>query len=380
MNALLAKLLCGAGGLLLALSTSAAYLEPADHSGPRPDPHPEPPIRILPPPIVVPPPPRRDTENALTDLVRRVEIGTPYSYRGLTVYPLNLRPHERLPDLYTLDEALARGDLTIREKGDGQVPLVWVRNEARRQVFMMTGEILLGGKQNRVIRDDVLLPARSDFVDVPVYCSEQRRWEGGDGVFKASPSMSAPALREMAAKAASQDSIWQAIDGRLEQAEVRSGTRSYQAYYEDNEVRRGLDECVRKFRPCCTRATVGCVVVCGDRILGADLFSDADLFGRLWDKIVRSYASDYVIHPQYRGWDEARDRHWVPAIGTPDVAGFLAQVHRADFNDRHTPGQGRLFGISGTISGNVLTYEGAVVHAALFTGGYAILPRSEHLE
>lgn len=380
MNTLLTRLLTWTGSLLLAVSAGAAYLEPGDTAQGRPEPRLEPPVRILPPPVVVPPPPRRDTENALTELVRRVEVGTPYSYRGLTVYPLNLRSRERLPDMYTLDEALSRRDLTIREKGDGQVPYVWVRNEARRPVFMMTGEILLGGKQNRVVRDDVLLPARSEFVDVPVYCGEQHRWEGGDLAFKASPSMSAPALREMAAKGASQDSIWKDIDGRLEQAEVRSGTRSYQAIYDDKEIRGRLDECVRKFRPCCTRVTVGCVVVCGDRILGADLFSQPDLFSRLWDKIVRSYASDYVVQPQYRGWDDARDRHWVPGVNRNDVTRFLERVRSAELNARATPGLGRLFGISGTVSGNVLLYEGDVVHAAIFPGGYVILQRPGRFE
>ena len=346
----------------LASVASAAYLE-SDTGERIPRPVPELPPRILPRPL-----PERD--HPLVDLVQRIEIGQPYSYRGLTAYPLLTRTRGGAADALTLDEALSRGDLDIRERNGGQVPFVEVRNEGRRPVFLLAGEILVGGRQNRVIRDDVLLPARSEFIEVPVYCGEQDRWQGGTTTFKSGATLSAPGLREMAAGGEPQEHIWRAIDGQLRQAEVRSATRSYQAYYEDQGVKDRLDDCVRHFRSCRTRQTVGVVVVGGDRILGADLFADADLCARLWDKILRSYGGDIVLQPKVREWeDRARPRGWFHEIGREEVQRLLDRIRAADFDARDTAGLGRLYRIRGGVTGNVLVQDGEVVHAAVFTGG-----------
>ena len=356
--------------LVLANVASAAYLETDSvETVPRQD---QPP-RILPPQPVVPPP-FHNRNNALVDLVRRVDIGNSYSYRGLTVYPLLARNRETATDILTLDEALYRGELSIREKGDGQVPFVQVRNEGHHPVLLMTGEILVGGRQNRVIRDDVLLSTRSEFIDIPVYCGEQDRWKGDGITFKSGSTMIAPGMREMSATAAPQDHIWREIDGKLRQAEVKSDTRSYQAYFDDNGVKRRLDDCVRQFRGCRTRQTLGLVAVYGNRILGCDLFADPAICARLWDKILRSYGGDVIIQPRYRDWDErGRQEKWAPGIGSEDVQRLLDRTRAADFDERSTVGIGRLYRISGGVTGNVLINAGEVVHAAIFTGGREVI-------
>ncbi len=344
----------------MAIAAQAAYLEsnPGDAVT-----HPEPAPRILPAPL-----PGRD--NPLVALATRLEIGEAYSYRGLTVYPLVLRTHGSGPDIMTLDEALAHHDLNIREKEVGQVSFVQVGNEGRRPVLLMAGEILIGGRQNRVVRDDVLLPSRSAFIDVAVYCGEQDRWQAADTTFKSGNTMTAPGIREMAAVAASQDSIWREIDGKLRQAEVKSETRSYQAYFEDKEIKNRLEECVRQFRACRTSRTAGLIVVGGDRILGGDIFADPGLCSRLWDKIVRSYGSDIVIQPLFRERDDGAKRGGPsPAIGREEVQRLLDRIRTASLDLRDTPGLGRLYRIRGGLNGNALILSGEVVHAAVFTKG-----------
>ena len=349
----------------------AAYLESGqegrgDAVRPRPPP---------PPPHFVPPEPGPGA--ALRALARRVEVGAPHSYRGLTVYPL--LPRERAPrrDLLTLDEALSRGQLVIREKDEGRVGEVRVRNDARRPVFLMTGEIILGGRQNRILRDDVLLPAESGFIDVGVYCGEQDRWQGKHARFDSGGNLSAPGLRQMAAEAATQDRIWGEIDGQLSRAKVAAPTRSYQQVYEDGDVRRELDRCVAEFRRFARPETVGCIVASRGGILGCDLFADADLFARLWPKICRSYAMDVVLpwhsKPEPRPAPYADRAQRIRPPDAPDVRDFLDRVLTAGFSARDTPGRERLARISGDVSGNVLEDNGQVVHAAVFPG-YEALP------
>ena len=308
--------------------------------------------------------------NALAALVGRLEIGEPSSYRGLTVYPLLQTGRGADTDVRTLDEALSAGQLSIREKDAGEVPYVRVRNEGRRPVLLMAGEILVGGRQNRVIRDDVLLPARSEFVDIAVYCGEQNRWEGGGKVFKSGSTLTAPSLRAMGAAAAPQDHIWREIDTQLKQADVQTSTRSYQAVYEDRGVKARLEDCVRRVRVCRTRQTVGLVVLHDRRVLGADLFADADLCGRLWDKILHSYAG--VMINQLREREEpdreSRDRY-IPSGGREAVQRLLARLRAADLIRRDTPGLGRLYRLRDGLTGSALLADDEVVHAAVFNAG-----------
>ena len=100
----------------------------------RPEPV-EPPERIIPP----------RPENALVRTVRRITVREPHTYRGLTVFQLELARVDDETDYDSLDEAVRRGTLTVTEKGDGSVPVLMARNEGRQAILMLTGEILLGG-------------------------------------------------------------------------------------------------------------------------------------------------------------------------------------------------------------------------------------------
>lgn len=344
-----------AGLMVSTLAAPGAYLEESDGSGDRR------PIPPPPPPRIIPPHPQHGP--ALRSLVRQVVVGTPVARSGLTVFPLQLG-YERRSGFLTLDEALRRGELAIREKGDGQVPWLLVRNESHRPVFLLSGEIVLGGKQNRIVRENVLLPARSEWIEVSVYCGEQNRWRGAESGFMSKGTLSAPSLRSMAAGAATQDNVWREIDGQLGRANIESSTRSYQRLYESEAVSRRLDACVAEFRHVPDRRTVGCVVVCGGRILGCDLLADADLFMRLWPKIIRSYATDTIV-PMYRGPRQYDDRI-MPVPPSHMVRQFLDGVPGAHFSDRRTPGLGRAWRVSGPVTGDDLEYNGEVVHAGLF--------------
>ena len=356
-----------AAGLGLALASArAAYLE--SDGGPRAEP-PE----LVPPRPVPPLPPRPGPGLGLRELVQRVQVGAPHSYRRLTVYPLLLRGGGRR-DALTLDEALSCGDLVVREREQGEVARVMVSNESRRPVFLMAGEILLGGRQNRIVRDDVLLPPHSGFVAIPVYCGEQDRWQGPEPVFKSAGALAAPSVRRMAGAAESQDRIWREIDGQLAQAEVRAPTRSYQQLYDDARLKGELDRCVAEFRPCCPPETVGCVILDGWRILGVELFSDASLFDRLWPRIIRSYGAPVVcreVPADLPRWDERRE--W----GGDRIRGFLNSLLDAGFAPRYTPGLGELFDIRGPAHGTGLEEGGGLVHAAAFPEVYDLRPLRE---
>jgi hypothetical protein len=299
----------------------------------------------------VPQPPPR---NAFIDLINQLDVGEAWRHGNLTVYPLILsRPHPS--DIRTLDEAFDRGWLTVREKDSGQISILQVRNDSRQFVFMMSGEILAGGRQNRLMKDDVLLSPNSGFTDVAVYCGEKGRWSSSHQSFSSAGAVAQFDLRHRAAKSEAQAEVWSAIETQSDRAKVQSPTHDYQTIYRDDSVRRQLDEYADRFRGFSGSSVVGAVAVCQGRIIGCDIFSDPALFSRLWGKLIRAYAMD-AVNP-----DRVRD-----SASTGDIRRFLDRSRSARFSPRGTPGAGELLDISGEADGIVLMLNGSVVHASLF--------------
>ncbi len=313
------------------------------------------------PAVVVPVAPRPAPQHPLRQLVRSLRVGAPTHYRGLTIFPLLTSQRSSL-DIRTLDQALAHGWIDIRERKDASVGEIIVRNKSRHAIFLMAGEIVLGGKQNRIIRQDVLLGAHSGAIAVPVYCGEKDRWDKPQPLFKSGHSMAEPRLRAMAAQSSPQAAIWNSIDSRMADAEIQSKTRNYQELYEHRDTKRKLDKSVARFRHCCGGDTVGLVAVSGNRIIGCDLFSDPTLLSSLWSKICRSYAIDSLGHRS----KAAEHRLRRPGINARHIRHFLDGVGRARLEAESTPGSGTATRISGNVQGQTLSWHGETVHAALF--------------
>lgn len=337
---------------------AAAYLESgSERTGElRP---PERPADIRPVPRPVP------AENPVLRLVRAVDVGSSYSHGGLVVFPLIMRGAGGGEEIRTLDEALSHDWITVRELDNAQVSELLVRNESRRYVFLMSGEIIAGGRQDRIIRHDVLLVPRSDFVRVPVYCGEKERWTGERESFKSSKYMADQGLRSMASESASQSAIWSRIDDQIRRADVNAPTRNYQEIYRDKEVGARIDDRVGHFRQVPGRRTVGAVIVSNGRIVSCDLFGDPELFARLWDKICRAQALECVL----RGDAHEGKRVWPDPPGEGGVRRFLDRALSADVSHGYTPGAGEALRISGSVAGSALVWRDRVVHAALFPSG-----------
>ena len=72
-------------------------------------------------------------------------------------------------------------------------------NNSKRPLILLAGEIVTGGKQDRVIGKDRIIPAESDPIDLGVFCVEPGRWTGSSAKFDAkNGAMAQPAVRAKA--------------------------------------------------------------------------------------------------------------------------------------------------------------------------------------
>ena len=112
--------------------------------------------------------------HPVNSTLSQLEIGSPQSYRGLSIFPLTSSENGST-DYLLLSEALEAGLVSVRESSHGgSVPDLVVENRADRPVLIVDGEELLGAKQNRVANLTLLVPATKS-TTIPVSCVEAGR-------------------------------------------------------------------------------------------------------------------------------------------------------------------------------------------------------------
>ncbi|MDA0321423.1 MAG: hypothetical protein O2923_01710 [Verrucomicrobia bacterium] len=301
-------------------------------------------------------------------LISGLQIASPYTYQQLAIYPLVSQVGSgRTPQIFTLSEAMHRGWIEITESSRETVSELSLINRGPHHVLAMGGELIEGGKQNRTVRQDVLLPPQRVPIILPVFCIEKERWSSGGSGFKSADALAHPRLRREAASGASQDRIWQEVDDTARSLKVTSATRDYTRIAQTTEVRRQADEVAGKFARFAPRSTVGMVAVAHGRIMAADVFTDADLFARERDSLCRSYAVEYATQAGRPGRDKRSFRRPErPWPGTATIRTFLLRALDARYTSEGTPGVGRVHTLSRGIGGVALTWQNCVIHAGLY--------------
>jgi hypothetical protein len=262
--------------------------------------------------------------------------GTDYKVLGpirqgnLTVFPVVVANSRDTREFLILDEGLRSGEVVVTESGRVQ-PLIRRRtrqtpvhegaqvnqlvlvNNSKRPLVLLAGEIVTGGKQDRVIAKDRIVPAESEPVDLGVFCVEPGRWVEKSANFGAlGGNMAAPSVRLRAMKDKNQQEVWDSVRSSqaniakelprasAEQVEV---TTSYATVMQNDEVKRKLDsvaapierDYTKVIRELRDRNAVGVVVAVDGEIIWADIFASTQLLEKYWPKLVRSYATEALV-------------------------------------------------------------------------------------
>jgi len=286
-------------------------------------------------------------------------LGSAASQGGLAVLWLHGKDAAGAPalEILTLDESRARGALTVIERAQASVPELMAENHGKTHVLLLAGEILVGGKQNRVLREDLLLPPLSGPRNIAVYCVEQGRWNEGRKDFDSRGSVVQPSVRSQVLRKAEQSRIWSGVAAASRSAAAPSPTGSYQAIYDKPEVKAQLDQAARRFDPAMAPTAVGAAVFVGPNLAGVDCFHAPGLFAREWPKLLRASALD-AYGVAAGAWDEA--------AGRARTDGLLRAAARVEGGARGSVGAGRLFEF--TLDGRrgaALLFEGQAIHVAI---------------
>ncbi len=270
----------------------------------------------------------------------------PINYENISVFPVVSSFNQDTSPFLTLEEGLATGEVTVAEQGaqvmrrsrDGRpiylpqyntgasVNQLVLVNRSKRPLLLLAGELVSGGKQDRVIGKDRIIPAGAPPLPLDVFCVEHGRWTGS-AQFAAANTIVHPSVRESAAVDQVQTKVWDSVRNgtnakalaaapppkisaqSLQSAIAGNGrTEAYEKIYVSQAVGVSIDDFVNEVQRRFSQATsglknervVGVVVAYGGDVAWSDIFASSDLFDHYWRKLLRSYAVEALTRPSYR--------------------------------------------------------------------------------
>jgi hypothetical protein len=199
----------------------------------------------------------------------------------------------RFASTITMQEAMQRDLIEIEDRRG--VNSLQFTNLGTQPVYLMSGEIITGGRQDRVVAQDFILQPGTRRANVPVYCVEEGRW-GGKSKYQYYHEGSMH-LRKKVDRDQSQSAVWKDIEEENARDGVRSGTKAYTAHASSPQYVQQENDYLQQFPVSVfgeAGNVVGLVALTGDLVMGCDIFASPDLFRREYNSIVYSYIDEAI--------------------------------------------------------------------------------------
>jgi len=295
-------------------------------------------------------------------LLGNLRIDKPRTHKNMIVFPIRFGGKQAPGDWATLDDAVAAGHLKVTEKDQASVPEVRMENTGTKTVFLMSGEIVKGGKQSRVVRKDTVIEAKQQ-VAVAVFCVERGRWVGGKR-FTHSANYAPASVNRLLKEGAGQGRIWEGVSGFIAApgVEAESRTESLDEALDSPKAKRAFGDARKDLGKFSPPDTVGVAVADArtGRVVGLELFGRRDLFERLQNKLVEGYTSDLVLAAGEWKADDAKK------VNETDVRKFIDRALEGTSRYEDTPGSGRGIDlVSGTLRGKGVALGSNAIHLSI---------------
>ena len=268
------------------------------------------------------------------------DISEPKQKKNIVVFFLSSKENKK-NDLLTFPYAMKNNLVEIEEIGKkGFIRNLRLINRSEKKILVIGSEILTGNKlkQDRVVDESVIV-SENTYATLRVSCCEKNRW---------SPSVSEDiSLSEtlLFSKARTNNAediynsqknnqfrVWEDIDEKFEESEVRSITNS-------------IEEIVKYFQP--GDDDIGVVLGIGSRLVSIDVFSSNIHLKEYLPRLIRSVALDSFKRTGYKTF-----------LKKKDVYKFLRTIEHSDK---------RIYNINKGYLGNYIRFNDDLVTGTLLS-------------
>lgn len=232
-----------------------------------------------------------------------VKSGYASQHKKIKLYYIKAKPSlynefKNMGNYTTLESAIKQSKIQVQEvSSGGTVNTLRFSNTSKDTILVGMGDIVKGGKQDRVIEKDTLIaPGKS--IQLPVYCVEQGRWTPSSTgtTFSSYHSNANNSLRKTIVKEKNQGKVWEKVASINASQGTQTSTGTYTAVTQSDkynaEIKEYKDAFVRSLQA--DQTIVGVVAVTGNRIIGCDIFATPQLFRSNAHNLLNSYISEAV--------------------------------------------------------------------------------------
>ena len=229
-----------------------------------------------------------------------------YKFENLQLYPIRANQdfftsHKNLGSYLTLKEAIESKKVEITERSGGTVNSLFIENISADTVMILSGEVVKGGKQDRVIANDIILPPTGGKKDISVFCVEQGRWQtskGGNMSFQQYFTISSSNVRKAATVNKNQQDVWKEVAETTDKNKASTSTGTLTALLGSDTFNQALKNYTDHFNKIFSNEVdvIGVVVVAGNKILGCDMFATHDMFEKQYPNLLNSYSTEAITN------------------------------------------------------------------------------------
>lgn len=242
------------------------------------------------------------------------KISGPFTSSNLSVFLIHGKDNSKFQKFLTLQEALSKGQVVVKETGN--VNQLAIQNNGTVAVFVQSGDIVKGGRQDRTMQYDMILPPKSGLVPINSFCVEHGRWSkrGAEDAtaFKDSNYQLANKSLKMAAKySGDQQQVWDSVakfsSAGFEKAHVSRAqalaspsSSSLQMALENNKVQASTKKYVKDLEKIVDGRSdvVGYAFAINGKINSVDVYANNALFKKMWPKLINSSATEALTESE----------------------------------------------------------------------------------
>jgi hypothetical protein len=267
-------------------------------------------------------------------------ISNGYTHKNLTIFLIHGKDQNKKGNILTLQEAMERKIFVVYETSN--VNELEVENLSKEfEVFIQSGDIVKGGKQDRVLAVSIIIPARSGRISIESFCVESGRWtkRGDEDSTKFNSSNDRIVTKDLkiaANGARSQQEVWDKVaEAQTRLSKSVGGTvnstksaSSLQLSLENKKVVALIDEYIAKLSGVIDGQSdvIGFAYAVNGKVNSADIYVSNALFKKVWGKMLKASATEAVA--------ESNGVRLAEPVKSEAVLGMIADVDKARSNER----------------------------------------------
>ncbi len=285
-------------------------------------------------------------------------ISGPYAHKNLTIFLIQGRERWTGRTPLTLQEALNQNKVIVHETG--AVQELSVENvSTEHEVYIQSGDIVKGGKQDRLLVTDLVIPPRSGKTPIAAFCVEPGRWsrrgkEAAEWFASSDEQLPSKDLKLAARAKGDQHEVWAAVGTARERMAQAAGvaggvgsgvappsvagvaSSSLPMMLEVSKVRESAEDYTKALARIVDNSpeVLGYAFAINGKFNSADMFSSRALFNKMWPKLLKASAIEAMS-------DYRKDAKSEP-IGSEAVKRFLQEAEAGAVSERTVTNRIRL--------------------------------------